>query len=80
MQSIIFKKTRQAIEQSRTAAVTTEGIKLPAAQYLEQMASEIKLTAEKVYKVGALKAATKFIPFAQELPLLRERFNGVVDG
>jgi len=75
-----IQKTRQIIEQSRTAAVTAEGIKLPAAPYLEQMASEVKLSAEKVHKTSALKAATKFIPLAQELPLLRERFNGILEG
>jgi len=64
-----IQKTRQTVEQSRTATtVTTEGIKLPAAQYLGQMALEVKLTAEKVYKVGTLKAATKFILLRKNYP------------
>jgi|GEM_PF-1844523 len=68
-----IQKTRQAIEQSRTAAVTAEGMQLPAKQYLEQMAIQIERTGQKISKVklekGLVELHKKFEPiFGEELP------------
>jgi len=79
-----IQKTRQAIEQSRTATtVTIEGIKLPAAQYFEQMVSEIEATQSKTggkQRSILVGTAEKFVSAKEELPLLNEKFHKVLKG